>query len=93
MRKEYKPGWIKSNRRNFPKNIIDKMEIYRGIHVFVRKPKLHVVHDAHCVVLRIKCYLSDFIGTNANKSEEVYMKVEVTQADYDMAIGGKTTCV
>ncbi|MBT6051164.1 MAG: hypothetical protein HOG49_30560 [Candidatus Scalindua sp.] len=93
-RKEVLPGKIVSSRTQvevgdeFDEINYDSIDIHRGIHVFTRKHRA-ISHSAAYVddrVVQVQCHKSDLVAVDEDDKQAVFMKVLLSQEEYDKAM-------
>ena len=79
----YKPGWNKSDRKHVLNDPFDRgWYIHRGIHVYLTRHKARFnVFCNDCKVIKVICYLKDFVSCNNKDQEAVFMKVFVPKKE------------
>lgn len=70
--KRFKKGWNKSN--SSARLITRDRNIERGIHVYINKTNPIYPFE---IIIKVRCYLKDFIGCNKSTTHAVFRKVYV----------------
>lgn len=74
---EYKVGVNKSNSQR--KKVVFKGTLERGIHVCLSENEVetHISDYNTCVVIRVRCYLKDFLG--ADGTQAAFRKIHISE--------------
>ncbi len=81
---KWKVRWNKSDRKSIKDDVMDdEFNVYRGIHVYKRKPH---TPNAWTVVIPVTCRIEDLVQANKNEDQAVFMKVFLEKKEYDKAI-------
>src|SRR5687768_2572786 len=82
---QYKAGWNKSNSKR-RKPYTTNHSVGKGIHVYLTKRQAKSYTYGSELIIRVKCYLKDFLGINGRNTHAVFSKVYINPVTYKKAL-------